>query len=677
MWKSSVCTKDCPDTCGLLVKVEDGKITKVKGDPNHPFTQGFICKKAGFFPQHVHNKERILNPLKRVGPKGSGRFEPITWDEALDEIVANIQRVSKEYGPESILPYLYAGHMGLIQRNAGDAFFNKLGATRLARTICGPAATAGYETTLGSGPSTDVESAVDSDFIIIWGSNTLTTNLHAWPFFKHAQKNGARLVVIDPYCTRTAKKADIHLMPMPGTDAALALGIMQVLIAENLVDLDYIQTHTIGYEELVNRANDYPPERVENICRVPAADIRDLAIAYGRAKIPYIRTGWGPARHLNGAMAMRTISCLPGLVGAFKQPGSGITRSVGGGPDDLTQLTRPDLCPPNTRIVNMVELGNALTCLNNPPVNLFYNYMSNPAAVAPQSAVVQEGMKRDDLYVVVHELFMTDTARWADMILPGASFLEMTDIYRSYGHNYLRLARPVIEPVGQSRSNLDIFQALARRMGYTEEVFSLNEETLIKSFVKEENPSLENFDHEVFDQGKAVRLNIPSNPYADGFNTPSGKVEFFSQQWQDKGLDPLPHGQVVRDPEGKGRYNLEFMTPPHHLFLNSAFNEIPEIRELAGPARVLIHPEDAKKRSINEKDLVRVFNDRGECHLYADVTHDTQPGVIVAEGLHWPGLTPGGKGANQLTSQRLTDQGETCAFHCSLVDVEISDISGR
>ncbi len=669
MWKPAVCTKDCPDACGLLVKVEDGKITKVKADPDHPFTQGFLCRKAKFFPGHVHNENRILTPLRRTGPKGSGRFEPISWDAALDLVADRICDVAKTHGPEAILPYFYAGHMGIIHRNAGQPFFHKLGASKLLLTICGPAATEGFQTTLGSGPSTDIESSVNSDLIIIWGSNTLTTNIHAWSFFLKARKKGARIVVIDPYQTPTAKQADMHLMVKPGSDAALALGMMNILIKEDLINREFIEQQTIGYDRLADRAAEYPPELVAGICGVAARDIRDLALSYGKARAPYIRTGWGPARQLRGAMAMRTIACLPALVGAFEKPGGGITRSLGGGPADITRLTRPDLCPPDTRTINMVELGNALTCLDDPPVKLFYNFMSNPAAVAPQSALVQKGLAREDLFVVVHELFMTDTARMADIILPSASFLEMSDIYKSYGHNYLRLSRPVIPPVGQSRTNLTIFQALAQRLGFKEAVFRLSEEDFIQDFLKKCRPPLEETDHDPLMQGRAVRLNIPANPYAQGFNTPSGKVEFFSETWQDLGLDPLPCGEVLRDPEGKETYPLELMTPPHPLFLNSAFYEIPEIRQLAGRATLLIHPDDAAKRSISQDAPVRVFNSRGECFLDARITLDTQPGLVVAEGLHWPAFMDKGKGINQLTSQRLTDQGETCAFHCSRVEV--------
>jgi anaerobic selenocysteine-containing dehydrogenase len=341
MWKRSVCTKDCPDTCGLLVRVEDGRITAVKGDPDHPITRGFICRKAGYFPEHVHTAERILEPLKRNGPKGSGAFVPISWDEALGEIAERATAVAADWGPEAILPYFYAGHMGLVHRHAGHAFFHKLGASRLLPTICGPAASAGFEASLGGGPSTAITSAVASDFIIIWGSNTLTTNLHAWPFFQQARKNGARLVVIDPYRTETAKRADTHLMIRPGTDAALALGMMNVLISDDLIDHAFIKTRTVGFDALNARAAGYPPDKTADICGLSAEAIRDLAGAYGRANAPYIRTGWGPSRQLGGAMAMRTIALLPALVGAFEQPGAGITRSLGGAPSDLSFLTAP------------------------------------------------------------------------------------------------------------------------------------------------------------------------------------------------------------------------------------------------------------------------------------------------------------------------------------------------
>jgi anaerobic selenocysteine-containing dehydrogenase len=669
MWKRAVCTKDCPDTCGLLVEVENRKVMRVKGDPDHPFTRGFICQKARYFPEHIHSEKRLTTPLRRRGPKGGGRFEPISWQEALDEVAARIQSVADQFGPEAVLPYSYAGHMGLVHRQAGHAFFHRLGASRLKRTICGPAATAGYETSLGSGPSTEIQWASQSDYIIIWGNNTLTTNVHAWPFFNQARKAGASLVVVDPYRNRTAQNADLHVMIKPGSDAALALAMMQVLIDRDYIDRDYISRHTQGFEALRNRVAEYPPARAAKLCGVSEKIIVELAKGYGQAKAPYIRTGWGPARQLRGAMAMRTIALLPALVGAFSKPGGGITRSLGGAPSDLTSLTRPDLSPPGTRSVNMVELGQALTRLDGPPIKLLYVYLSNPAVVAPQSREVLAGLFREDLFMVVQEMFLTDTARYADIVLPGASFLEVTDLYRAYGHNYIQMARPVIPPVGQSRSALSIFQELAARLGFEEEVFSLTEMDFINRFLEQGSPFSEGIDGEALESGRPVKLNIPANPYARGFNTPSGKVEFHSPAMADLGLDPLPDGTPYADPDGGDRFPLDLITPPNHFFLNSAFNEIDELRAKAGPARVLIHPDTARDRKIADGDLVRVFNNRGQCKLLARVSDDTRADLLVAEGLHWPSLSPGG-GANQLTSQRLTDMGETCAFHCNRVEVE-------
>jgi anaerobic selenocysteine-containing dehydrogenase len=571
MWKRTVCTKDCPDCCGLLAKVEDGRITQVKGDPGHPFTRGFICKKAGYFPQHVHNQDRILEPLKRSGPKGSGQFKPISWDQALGEVASRMQDVAAKYGPEAILPYSYAGHMGIVHRSSGHPLWHRLGASRLLYTICGPAATAGFSASLGSGPSTEIEVSADSDYIIIWGSNTLTTNLHAWPFFQKARKKGAKLVVIDPYQTETARRADSHLMLKPGSDAALALAIMGVLIKEDLIDHEFIAQSTIGFERLKERAAQYSVQGAAKSCGLDPAQIREVALEFGRAHAPYIRTGWGPARQLGGAMALRCISLLPPLVGAFNKKGGGITRSLGGAPLDITRLTKPEFCPPGARQVNMVELGSALTSLDDPPVKLLYVYLGNPAAVAPQSAQVMQGLRREDLFVTVQEMFMTDTALQADIILPGASFMEVRDIYRSYGHNYLQTTQPVIPPVGNSRSTLDIFQDLAQRLGYEDEVFRRGEDWFIDGFITDNAAQFEGLDLEALRQGLPVHNLTPANPYAKGFNTPSGKVEFYSEAWAKQGLDPLPNGEVIRDPQGSGAYPLEFMTPPHRLFLNSAF----------------------------------------------------------------------------------------------------------
>lgn len=669
-WKPSVCPKDCPDACGLLVRTEGERVVAVRGDPDHPFTRGFICQKALSFPEHVHSPDRIVQPLVRTGPKGSGRFRPVSWDQALSLLRERYSETVSRHGAQAVLPYSFAGHMGLVQRNAGHAFFHRLGASRLAPTICSPAASAGFKASLGAGPSTSLETAAESDYIIIWGSDALVTNLHAWPFFSRARRRGARLVVIDPYRNRTAKRADLHLMLKPGSDAALALAMMHVLLAEDMVDRGFIREHTLGYNRLAARAREWPPARAAEVCGLDAEDIVRVARGYGRARAPFIRTGWGPARQLKGGMAMRAIALLPALTGALHKPGGGVTRHVGGAPSDLTALTRPDLCPPGTRTVNMVQLGDALTELRDPPIKLLHNYLANPAAAAPQSAKVMAGLEREDLFTAVHEMFMTDTALRADLILPSACFLEETDLYKSYGHNYIQMARPVIPPPGQARPLLAVFQELAHGLGFGEEVFNQSEEYFIAEFLAQDSPQLQGLDRDALWAGRPVKLNIPDNPYADGFATPSGKVEFYSQAMADQGLDPLPGGEPSRDPDGAGRYPLQLITPPHPCFLNSSFNEIPGQRKKAGPAGVLIHPADARERGIGPGALVRIFNDRGSCLLHAEPSPDVRPGLLAARGIHWPRHAPGGRGVNQLTSQRLTDMGQTCAFHCNLVEIE-------
>jgi anaerobic selenocysteine-containing dehydrogenase len=609
--------------------------------------------------------------LVRNGPKGSGSFKEISWPEALDLLEQRLTSVIADHGAEAVLPYSYAGHMGLVNRNAGDAFFHKLGASRLNRTICSATAAAGYQASLGSGPTTDIESVVDSDLIIIWGNNTLSTNVHAWPFFQKARRQGAQIVVIDPYRNRTAKKADRHLMLRPGTDAALALSMMHVLISEDLVDQDYISRYTQGFEQLKERVQQYPPVKAQEITGVPAADIQQLAREFGRAQAPFIRTGWGPARQIKGAMAMRTIVLLPALVGAFAKKGGGLGRSIGPAfPLNTSRLVRQDLAPPDVRTINMVELGNGLTKLSDPPVKFLYVYLSNPAAVAPDSSRVLAGLAREDLFTVVQEMFLTETASFADLVLPGSCSMEMTDIYAAYGHYYLQMAHPVIPAPGQCRSILSVFQELAQRFGFDEEVFQASEDQIISWLLDSPSPYLEGMTFERLNQCRPLRVNAPANPYADGFPTASGKVEFFSQALADMGLDPLPDGGPSQDEPGLGSYPLQLITPPCHQFLNSTFNEVDSLLEQAGPACVLMHEDDARVRDIEDGDQVRVYNGRGECLLRAKVEKDTLPGVTVAEGLYWGRHTPGGKGVNHLTSQRLADLGGSNAFHCNLVEIE-------
>lgn len=675
--RRSVCPFDCPDTCGLLVKVQGQRVVSVGGDPGHPFTRGFICQKMRHYPERVHSPERLTQPLLRDGAKGSGAFRPIAWDKALDIIERQITQTVARHGAEAILPYSYAGHMGAVQRNSGDAFFHKLGASRLERTICGSTAGLGFSMSLGRGPSTDIESSVDADLILIWGSNTLTTNLHAWPFFSEARRRGARIVVIDPYQNRTAQRADQHLMLRPGSDAALALGLMQVLISEDLLDREFIARHTVGFEQLRERAAQWPPARVAQVTGLEAGQIVELARAYGTARAPYIRTGFGFARQAKGGMAMRAVALLPALVGAFGKPGGGITRTTSeAAPFNMKALTRPDLAPAGVRSFNMVQLGRALTQAQ-PPVRLLYVYLCNPAVVAPDSSQVLAGLMRDDLFTVAQEMFLTETACLADLVLPSACSLEMTDLYRGYGHYYVQMAKPVVPPPGQARPLLAVFQELAGRLGFQEPLFRASEEEIISWLLQAGSPHLNGITLEALAQGRPLRANAPANPYAGGFLTPSGRVEFYSQTMADLGLDPLPDGAPSQDQEGLGRYPLQLITPPRHQFLNSTFNEVPDLVAQAGPAAIMIHPQDAQARGIADGQAVRVFNGRGECVLLARVSPESLPGVTVAEGLYWGRHTPGHRGINHLTSQNLADMGGSCAFHCNLVEVVPAGAAGN
>ncbi len=668
-YKRSVCSHDCPDTCGLVVGVEGGRVVSVKGDPDHPFTRGAICPKVKQYGERVHSPLRIQHPLRRTGPKGEGAFERISWDEALDEIVDRYRGIISQLGGEAILPYSYAGTMGVIQFHAGHPFFHKLGASRLKRTICSAAAEAGFGASMGSIPTTDIESTVHSDLIIIWGSNTLSTNMHAWPFFLKAREKGAKIVAIDPYENRTAKRADVHIKLRPGTDAALALGLMHVLVRKGFLDEPFIKAHGIGFERLRPRLEQYTPKRVAEITGVSEDQIEALAIRYGGARAPYIRTGWGPARQRKGGMAMRTIALLPALVGSLHKKGGGITRSTSQAfRFNMEAVLQESLDITSPRSINMVQLGSALTNLSDPPVKALHVYHSNPAVVAPESARVLEGLQREDLFTVVHEVVMSETALFADLVLPGATSMECTDIYRSYGHYHLQMAHPVIAPVGESRSALSIFQDLARRFGFEDACFRQSETEIIEGLLATDSPYLNGITLDRLMPGRPVRLLAPDQIFENGFGTPSGKIEFYSESMANMGLDPLPNGAPSIDEQGENRFKLQLITPPRHQFLNSTFNEIDELQTGAGPATLMIHPVDAGARGIEDNMVVRVHNDRGEVFLTARVTGRTLPGVTVAEGIYWPRFMVGNKGINQLTSQALTDMGESCAFHCNLVE---------
>lgn len=676
----TVCPLDCPDTCSILATVEDGRVTRLDGDPDHPFTRGFLCHKVTHYGRRLYSPLRVLYPARRVGPKGGpgdARFERMTWDEALDEIARRFAAIAAEYGGEAILPYSYGGSLGIVQRLAGHRFFYRLGASRLRRTICDPAAMAGWEMTIGKGISTDLAQAEHSDLIVIWGMNVAATNVHFVPIVKAAKSRGARVVQIDPYRNRTSHLADDVLQLRPGTDAALALGIMHVLLREDLLDHDYIERNTTGYEALRNRVlREYPVERVAGITGLAADDIVNLARGYGRARAPFLRVGFAFTRHENGGMAMRTIACLPGLVGSFRKRGGGAHHETAEAfAFNYDRVRGEDRFHPATREINMLKLAEALLEETSPPVKALFVYNCNPAAVAPDQSRVHAGLRREDLFTVVHEQVHTDTVDYADILLPAPTFLEYLDLYKSYGHYYLQMGKPVIEPLGEAKPNLEVFRLLARRCGFTDPCFDDTELDIMRQALDTSSEFLAGIDVERLLSGEPVRLNLPAgaDPFAGGFYTPSGKLEFYSERMAQLGLDPLPAYRACSEsPENAAlhrRYPLQLLVPPSVHFLNSTFGVVDEQRRRVGQPAVKIHPADAARRGIVSRDPIRMWNDRGACEYYAEVTADTREGVVVAEGLWWAKHTPRGRSANTLVSTRLTDLGEGSTFQCNLVEI--------
>ncbi len=667
----TVCPIDCPDACGLLIHVEDGKVVKCTGDPDHPVTQGVICAKMTRYPQVIHSSGRILTPLKRTGPKGAGCFAPISWQEAVEEITTRWQDIAGTFGSEAILPFSYAGVMGLIQRNAGHAFFHRLGASRLKRTICSPAADAGWRAVMGNTLGTDPLSAADSDLIILWGINAVSTNLHFMLTVKEAKRKGARVVVVDVYRTRTARAADEVVLVKPGSDAALALGIMHIMAAENLVDLEFIERYVQGWPELKAEVlPEYPPERVAQLTGVPAEQLVFLARAFGRARAPYIRIGGGLSRHSQGAMAVRTISCLPALVGAYGKKGGGALKSAGSSSAfHLDLVTRPDLLPRETREINMNQLGRALTSPLQPPIKSLYVYHSNPAAVVPDQNRVLAGLMREDLFTVVHERFMTDTARYADLILPATTMVEQHDLYCSYGHYFIQRAFPILPAPGEARSNWQVFNLLAQAMGFREEIFTWSEEQLISCLLAQPSPFREGISEETLSSGKAVRLNTDHvSPLH--FQTPSGKIEILSHRMADQGQPLLPGYRPPQEGELAELYPFCLMPAPAHFALNSNFCEMAELRAREGGPHVLVYPADCLAKGLADGAWVEMYNHRGSCLVRLVASTAVPPGVVVAPGVWWNYLSPGGRNVNCLIGDDLTDMGEGSTFYGHRVDLK-------
>jgi molybdopterin guanine dinucleotide-containing S/N-oxide reductase-like protein len=710
----TVCSHDCPDSCAVLVTVDElGKATRVQGDPAHPVTRGFLCGKVAKYLDRVYSPSRLLYPMRRRegAPKGrmpDGReadvFERIGWDQALDLIAERLRLISEEYGPESILPYSYAGTIGLLGFGSMDRrFFHRLGASRLDRTICSTTGGDALVSVYGKKLGTDTEHFRHSRYIIAWGANIHGNNVHLWPFVEEARRHGAKLVVIDPYRTRTAKTADWHIPIQPGTDAALALGLMRILIEEGLYDRDYVAEHTHGFEALRDHVQPYTPEHVAGLTGVAAADVERLAREYAANVPAVIRMNYGIQRSQNGGAAARAVCMLPALIGAWKHLGGGLQLSTSGAfAFNNAALERPDLMLASplqrpARIVNMSRLGHALTELgaaqtegqaDGPPVKALFVYNSNPAAIAPNQNAVVRGLMRSDLFTVVHEQFFTDTTDYADIVLPATTFLEHKDIQGAYGHYYVQMSEQAIAPLGEARSNVWLFGQLGQRMGFAEPCFRDTVDDLIDQGLTPQprangapaaDPTRDGITRERLEAEKSIRLQFAAErkggfflPFANGgFATPSGKAEFYSSTLAAQGLEPLPAfhpPDESRQGADSHAFPLEFLPRKADNYMNSTFANLPGHQKMESPGLVAMHASDASARQIRDADWVEVYNARGKILLRAHIDGSVTPGVVAAS-LNWNKLSRGGSNVNALTSERLTDLGRGPTFYSTLVEV--------
>lgn len=693
------CPHDCPDTCSMVFEVEDGKLTGVRGNPDHPMTRGGLCVKLKDYEKRHYHPDRLLYPMKRTGPKGSATFERITWDEALTEITDRWKAIIAEDGAQAIAPYSYLGHQGLVHGlNGGDSFFARMGATVMERTFCGEGSATAWLMTYGPSGGMDPESFVHSEYIVIWACNSVSTNLHHWHVVKDAQKAGAKVVVIDAYASRTAKEADWHLAPRPGTDGALAMALVHTIIEENLVDRDYVDRYTLGFEDLAARAKARTPEWAEEVTGVPAADIRRLAREYAATKRAAIRLGVALERHHGGGQTIRAVCCLPALTGAWREVGGGILQMpVWEHPYALGTISRPDWIPTGTRVLNNLQIGRALTgeIPLDPPVRSMMCWNSNPVTQAPETEKIVQGLMREDLFLVVAEHFVTDVAQYADILLPASMGAEMEDIILSWGHNYLTYNEKCVEPPGEALSNREIFRRLAAHMGYEDEDFKWSDSECLERFVDWSAPACAGITLDTLREHGFAHLAIGGAddraPHAEGnFPTPSGKCEFkssiaangnfvagpFRQMYEDmqggEPLDDVPDYVPSREnphtnPELAKKYPLNIVSPKSHGFLNSCYANMEQKIKGQGEQFVLINPEDARARGITEDQPVRVFNDRGAFEGEAKLTTDVNPGVVVATLGYWRQLNRGT--VNSISSAEFVNMGHAPTFSDNLVEV--------
>lgn len=676
--RHSVCALDCPDACSLDVTVDDqGRGLKLRGSPEHPVTRGFLCGKVTQYLEREYHPQRLGTPLRRIGAKGEGRFEAISWAEALATIAAALRKVAAEDGPEAVLPYSYGGTMGLLNGSGMDRrFFHRLGASRLDRTICASAGGAALELSQGAKLGTEPEQFAHSKLIIAWGANVLGTNVHLWPFIVEARRGGARFYVIDPVRNRTGRAADRHYPINPGSDLALALGLANQILANGWQDADYIEAFTAGFDEFARLAAEYPPERVALLTGIPAAEVASLAREYATTRPAAIRVNYGVQRSERGGNAIRAIAALAVLTGSWRDVGGGVQLSTSGAFEfDRDALERPDLqlhsaLGREARLINMSELGKALTEQTGPPVRALVVYNSNPAAVAPNQNSVISGLRRDDLFTVVLEQFQTDTADYADIVLPVTTFLEHTDLYRAYGHYYLQLARPALARPEGVKSNVEIFRLLAAEMGFHDPCFADTEDDMIRQLLGSGSPYFEGISLERLERERSVRLAVarPGEPFlpfaSGGFRTASGRFEFGGEALR---YSP-PAESRLGDATLRQKFPLELISAKNDDGMNSTFGNRKRNDEQTAIAE--FHAADAAVRGISAGASVRLFNDRGHCFCEARISDAVQAGVVRAPSLRWNKNSPGGLGVNRLTSDRLTDLGAAATFYSCLVEAE-------
>lgn len=681
----AVCPHDCPDTCAMLVSVEDGRAIRIAGDPDHPVTKGFLCTKVSKYLERTYHADRLLHPQIRIGAKGEGRFRRASWDEALELIATRLNSIIESpEGPQAILPYSYAGTMGIVQGEAmAKRFFHRIGASLLDRTICATAGAEAFSLTYGTRMGTDTEAVGRARLILLWGTNTLTSNPHLWPFIRQARAAGARVICIDPLRTRTADSSDEHIAIRPGTDAALALGMMHVLFRDGHHDLAYLQQMTHGWEQLRERVlHEYTPESVAKTCRIPVETIERLATLYATTRPSFIRINYGLQRHAGGGSAVRAISLLPAVTGSWNDAGGGCQLSTSGTFQlDMNAVERPDLIPSGTRTINMSRLGEALMETSDPPVRAMIVYDSNPGAVAPDRERVLEGLRREDLFTVVLEHFQTDTADYADVLLPATTQLEHDDLHKAYGHLYVMHNRRAIEPLGECLPNAEIFRRIAAAMHLDFPELRDGDDEIMRQALAGAGPTSRHITLDELRERGSIRLAVesPHRPYAAGseIRTPSGKIEIDSAQIAALGLDPLPlyippRESDEHDPELVRRFPLMLISPPAHSFLNSSFVNVASLRRSAGKPTLEIHADDAASRGIESGRRVRIHNDRGAFTAEAVVTDRVRPGVVSAPSIWWGRLTEDGTNANQTTSQALTDIGRGATFYDNAVEVSVT-----